>query len=136
MRFRESIPPEHFSDFDCASCQGKLRKCLFVSKCLTLKGPNLKTITGVTVENVSEKIGMDKLITVGLGHYGLCPIPIFDETCKHLFDIYNLLDGTSRLQIPDQIYELPAIYIAACKIIDRERARAFRQTHNPQGRGR
>jgi hypothetical protein len=60
--------------------------------------------------------------------YGVCPAGAITPLSQELWRLYNACDGTRRCQNPADFYELPAIYVDACQVIDAdlERIRKIR----------
>lgn len=52
--------------------------------------------------------------------YNVCPLPIITPLSLRLVELYNALGGLNRLNRPDDYYNLPAIYVAACGVIEAE----------------
>jgi len=52
--------------------------------------------------------------------YGICPMGIVTSLSVELWRLYNALGGTSRISTPEEYYRLPAIYVDAVRIIERE----------------
>jgi len=105
--------------FDCTSCSALRRKCVLHGP-IKLAGPNVETIENVTIENAVEKIGGPDKILWAYSVYGLCPLPLFDFSVMHLYQVYQMLGGISRIATLSELYALPAIYVEACEIITEE----------------
>lgn len=43
-----------------------------------------------------------------------------DETSRHFLEVYYALDGFSRLRTPSEMYDIPALYYKAVRIINNE----------------
>lgn len=121
MRFAEVFVAKGLMPGDCASCTRGSEKCLLKTNTVDLKAPGRPSIPGVTIKNAEELLGADYFLNRCLT-YGLCPIPLIPPEVMHLYELFNMLGGTSRLTKPEDYYGLPNRYIEACKIINSERA--------------
>jgi len=52
--------------------------------------------------------------------YGVCPAGIIYAQSYLYLELYNACDGYRRLQKPEDYWNLPADYVAACQVIDAE----------------
>ena len=97
----------------------------------TARGANLPTLRDLRRENVIDELESVKQIpnlTVGFYLYGICEVPFFSSETIHVFEVYSMLSGLSRLPSnPDDLYKLPALYIHAVRIINDERGVIMRQ---------
>lgn len=129
MRFRVTLASggnKSAGSFDCANCSckkaGPADKICVLEDTVDLGGPNVKQLKGVNLDNVLEKI--EGKVLWAYKAYGLCPVPIFTTAAfipvVHLFELYNMTGGLSRIQTPGQAYSIPARYVEACRIIESE----------------
>ena len=55
-----------------------------------------------------------------LSQYGVCARSIISPMSVELWNLYNAIGGTSRIARPRDYYELPALYVDAVGVIERE----------------
>jgi hypothetical protein len=121
VRYVEDFVAEGLMPGDCASCTRGPEKCLLKTSSVDLKAQGMPPLGGVTAANAEERLGAANF----LGRcfiYGLCPIPLIPLEVAHMYELVNMLGGTSRLSTPEDFYRLPAKYIEAVKIVNAERA--------------
>ena len=71
------------------------------------------------IDSVRSQEGMEKTSDVDcLALYSVCPLSIADAFTFHALQVYIAVGGLSRAQSPAEYYELPALYVAVCNIID------------------
>lgn len=125
MQFQRNYIDAGAGTYDCASCTRKGIKCLQFEQSITLRGEQVKNFTGkdlienVTRDNIREILGSKRFLGRCIDCQ-VCPKPLFSEKAKHLYGLYNMLNGLSGNRTPDDIYRLPAIYVEACNVINGE----------------
>lgn len=53
-----------------------------------------------------------------LALYSVCPLSIIDNFTLHAVEVYSSTGGLSRISSPEEYYNLPAIYVSVCKVIE------------------
>lgn len=53
--------------------------------------------------------------------YSICPVGAISSLSAELHQLYRACGGYSRIRLPSELDDLPAIYVDACDIINDER---------------
>jgi len=97
---------------------------------ITAKGQGLKTLRiqksewGNIVDAAREHAGNSDLPiwSAMVNYYGVCITSVVTELSFKLWSLYQRIDGTKN-ETYGSYYDLPAFWISACDVIDREIAR-------------
>ncbi len=126
--------------FNCASCKGKLRKCLhgfYGQKRVKIESflrdadgkREHRWVSGFDdicryIDDVKKElpqINEIEAVLLGQGH-GICPIPLFNELT---IELLNMIDICGKIN-PTNYYDQPALYIQALSIVNAERGRLMK----------
>ncbi len=73
------------------------------------------------VETCREKFEDPLYPAIGcFQQYGVCPVGIFTPLSLELGKLYSACAGYTRISRPADYYDLPALYVDACDVIDNE----------------
>jgi len=111
--------------YNCASCQGKMHRCLMQKNEVEIKAVNLpkmkinKDNWRTAVDAFRDKIDNPNYPAIGaLQNYNLCPIPLFTELSIETWNLYNAIGGIGKVNSPQEYYNLQAFYVDGVRIIE------------------
>jgi len=126
--------------FNCASCQGRYRKCLFFHNEIEIEQPDfngrgrkkwkIKSIEDAegylnsAMADAPDLMEIDHLLL--LSGTNLCPIPLITPLSRELYKMHSLC-GNGLFPYPGGYLDQLAIFIDANSIISAEEAALFRR---------
>ena len=129
MQFRERTAKDKAALYDCASCKGEKHGCLLDKVEITVCAPELsgqsfivnKDNWPILSQAWAARVGHDKTPDWAvLASFNLCPVPLFSLFSIEAYNLYCTLGGVGACASPADYYELPAIWIRACRTISAE----------------
>ena len=94
-------------EYDCASCQGKYRRCYYYDKTIE-RNNEYKRGESRFGKNVSELFI--------LLEFGICPKPFFTSQSILYYKLYNIVGGLGNIDY-SKLSDIPAYYYQAVEII-------------------
>jgi len=112
---------------DCQTCRSKPeyknRKCFNETETIVIKSKlGEKTIhrdNWTEIIDYMHALDPNYSIYGCFRHFGVCPIPIIDDRALQLWNCYNACRGLN-VKTPADYYGLPAVYVDAVQIIEKE----------------
>lgn len=111
-------------------CANGERKCFNYADTLTFKLPAKPDTIAVTKENwpdiiafVHERVDSQLPLYQCFQQVSCCPFGIITPLSYQLYTLYQSCSGFSRISKPQEFYDLPAMYVEGCQVIEKELSR-------------